>query len=154
MKKEPRIDTRKEAIKNDIRKALLASKSYVEFEKQMKQMNYEVIKGRGIAFIDSKKVYVKGSEVGYSLSIIEKILATTDLQKMRLIQRQIAEEKAVKKSKPIKQKEPPKNIAKEFRQDFSKAVEILLRTEETFNQTPYELINKKRKKKHQRSHHL
>jgi hypothetical protein len=52
----PRIDERKTTIKNHIREAILASKNYIEFEKHMKQKKYEVIKGRGIAFIDSKKV--------------------------------------------------------------------------------------------------
>ncbi|WP_436489896.1 hypothetical protein [Chitinophaga sp. ARDCPP14] len=37
-------------------------------------MKYKVIKGRGIAFIDDKKVKIKGSEVGFSLAKIERIL--------------------------------------------------------------------------------
>ena len=40
----------------------------------MKEKKYQVIKARGIAFIDEKKVYVKGSELGYSLKTIERIL--------------------------------------------------------------------------------
>jgi DNA-binding transcriptional MerR regulator len=32
------------------------------------------LKGRGISFIDDKKVKVKGSEVGFSLAKIEKVL--------------------------------------------------------------------------------
>ncbi len=42
----------------------------------MKQKGYELIKARGIAFRDKQKVYTKGSEVGFSLQTIEKILAT------------------------------------------------------------------------------
>jgi len=40
----------------------------------MKSLGYQIVKGRGISFIDDKKVKVKGSEVGFSLMKIEKIL--------------------------------------------------------------------------------
>ncbi len=40
----------------------------------MQKPGYQVLKGRGISFIDSKKVKVKGSEVGFSLANINKIL--------------------------------------------------------------------------------
>lgn len=51
----------------------------------MKAHGYQVLKGRGIAFIDKKKVKIKGSEVEFSLMKIEKILAL----KEQLIQRQM-----------------------------------------------------------------
>jgi hypothetical protein len=38
----------------------------------MISLRYEIIKGRGIAFVDPQKVYTKGSDVGYSLATIEK----------------------------------------------------------------------------------
>ncbi|HEX5151670.1 MAG TPA: relaxase/mobilization nuclease domain-containing protein [Parafilimonas sp.] len=60
----PRHDTRKEAVRNDVAMSLSASENYVEFERLMKEKKYKVIKACGIAFIDEKKVYVKGSEVG------------------------------------------------------------------------------------------
>jgi len=41
----------------------------------MKALGYKMIKGRGICFIDDKKVKIKGSEVGFSLMKIEQILA-------------------------------------------------------------------------------
>lgn len=69
-----RHDSRKERLKNDIRNSLEKSVSYPEFEKQMKALGYQVLKGRGISFIDNKKVKVKGSEVGFSLAKIEKVL--------------------------------------------------------------------------------
>ena len=56
LRKIPRTDTRKEAIKKDIQNALLVSKTYSDFEKQMQQKKYQIIKGRGIAFIDKKGV--------------------------------------------------------------------------------------------------
>jgi hypothetical protein len=40
----------------------------------MKALGYQVLKGRGISFIDDKKVKIKGSEVDFSLMKIEKIL--------------------------------------------------------------------------------
>jgi hypothetical protein len=40
----------------------------------MQYLGYKVLKGRGICFIDDKKVKIKGSEVGFSLAEIEKRL--------------------------------------------------------------------------------
>lgn len=40
----------------------------------MKKLGYHVLKGRGITFIDNKKVRIKGSEVGFSLAKIERAL--------------------------------------------------------------------------------
>ncbi len=70
----PRYDSRKEKLKNDIRKTLEMVKDYPSFEKQMTALGYQVFKQRGIYFIDDKKVRIKGSEVGYSLAKIEKAL--------------------------------------------------------------------------------
>jgi len=70
----PRQDVRKELLKEGLKQAISQSKSYLEFENRMKRLGYEVIRGRGIAFQDKQKVYVKGSEVGYSLATIEKKL--------------------------------------------------------------------------------
>jgi len=71
----PRLDQRKEQLKEDIKTCLMMAKDYPEFEHKMKSLRYEIIKARGIAFRDPQKVYTKGSEVGYSLATIEKILA-------------------------------------------------------------------------------
>jgi hypothetical protein len=70
----PRHDKRKERLENDIRKTLKEVTNYPDFEKKMMELGYKVIKGRGISFIDDKKVKTKGSEVGYSLGKIERIL--------------------------------------------------------------------------------
>lgn len=70
----PRHDQRKEKLKEDIRQTLEKVTLYSAFEKQMTVLGYKVIKGRGISFIDDKKVKIKGSEVGFSLAKIEKIL--------------------------------------------------------------------------------
>jgi hypothetical protein len=119
----------------------------------MKHKNYEIIKGRGIAFIDPKKVYIKGSEVGFSLSVIEKLLGKSLAEKQRLFESQKSQEKSQRLSYLPKMKERSQNQIHEVKQDFSKAIEILLRAEEMRQQTPHELLQKKRKRKHQ-SHHL
>ncbi len=41
----------------------------------MKEKKITIERGRGIAFTDEKKMRVKGSELGYSLLTIERILA-------------------------------------------------------------------------------
>ena len=71
----PRQDGRKEQLKNNIQKALQQVNNYQQFEQKMKVLGYQVLKARGISFIDDKKVKIKGSEVGFSLMKIEKILA-------------------------------------------------------------------------------
>lgn len=70
----PRHDQRKERLKEDIRQTLEKVSLYSAFEKQMQVLGYKVIKGRGISFIDDKKVKIKGSEVGFSLAKIDRIL--------------------------------------------------------------------------------
>jgi len=71
----PRHDQRKEKLREDIRQTLMEANHYPEFQKKMEDLGYQVIKGRGISFVDDKKVKTKGSEVGFSLTKIEKILA-------------------------------------------------------------------------------
>ncbi len=70
-----RMDGRKQQVQADIKHCIASSKNYDEFEQKMKALKYDVIKMRGIAFRDRQKVYTKGSEVGYSLATIEKLLA-------------------------------------------------------------------------------
>ncbi|WP_118976564.1 relaxase/mobilization nuclease domain-containing protein [Taibaiella koreensis] len=70
----PRQDIRKERLRNDLKNILSKAISYTDFEGRVKALGYGVIKARGISFIDDKKVKIKGSEVGYSLATIEKIL--------------------------------------------------------------------------------
>lgn len=74
LRKVPRHDLRKEQLKKDIKQCLNLSKNLEEFTGRMEEKKYQVIKGRGIAFKDEKKVYTKGSEVGYSLKAIEQKL--------------------------------------------------------------------------------
>ena len=71
----PRHDIRKERLREDIQRTLKEVSHYSEFEQKMKALGYKMIKGRGICFIDDKKVKIKGSEVGFPLMKIELILA-------------------------------------------------------------------------------
>jgi hypothetical protein len=69
----PRHDTRREKLRLDIRQTLEKVNNYNDFQIKIQSLGYEVLKGRGISFFDDKKVKIKGSEVGYSLSTIERI---------------------------------------------------------------------------------
>ena len=71
----PRHDSRKEKLKADIQQTLKQTSSYPAFEKRMEDLGYKILKGRGISFVDDKNVKFKGSEVGFSLAKIEKILS-------------------------------------------------------------------------------
>jgi hypothetical protein len=79
----PRLDTRKEKLKSDIRDTLKQVNTFQQFEERMKSLGYAVLKGRGISFIDDKKVKIKGSEVGFSLAKIEKILHLKEQLEMK-----------------------------------------------------------------------
>ncbi|OMP74964.1 relaxase/mobilization nuclease domain-containing protein [[Flexibacter] sp. ATCC 35208] len=85
----PRQDMRKEKLRTNIRQTLEKVHHYSEFEQKMQALGYKVIKGRGISFVDDKKVKIKGSEVGFSLATIEKVLHLKSQLKIKQ-----AEEKA------------------------------------------------------------
>ena len=71
----PRHDIRKEQLRHDLQETLQKVNDYEAFQKQMQELGYKIIKGRGICFLDDKKVKIKGSEVGFSLATIERIFA-------------------------------------------------------------------------------
>ena len=140
----PRTDQRKEKLRQDIKKCLAISKNYFEFEKQIKKLGYQVHKARGIAFADQQKVRVKGSEIGYSLSKIEKILSMQpDQNKAAVIQFQLNEIKKqrIQQDTTIIQ---PKNLDKS--KQLKEATELLLKTTNQENINPA-LLKKKRQKK-------
>lgn len=85
----PRRDNRKEKLKEDIQQTLKYASSYLAFERHMRELGYKVLKGRGISFVDDKKVKIKGSEVGFSLMYIEKLLH----QKQQCAMKNAGEEK-------------------------------------------------------------
>ena len=43
MRQIPRLDARKEAMKNDVTQCILAAKNYTDFESLMKRKNYQVM---------------------------------------------------------------------------------------------------------------
>jgi hypothetical protein len=144
----PRTDARKEAIKKDIQDALLMSKTYTDFEKQMQQKKYQIIKARGISFIDKKGVYVKGSEVGYSLATIEKILLRSPEHKRIIISVQKEKDSSFKKQLPQQSLNQQQKMLNDSKTDLGKFANILLKPENTDNYIPKALLEKKRKKKY------
>jgi len=141
----PRTDMRKEKLRQNIKKCLTTSKNYSDFELQIKKLGYQVHKARGIAFTDPQKVRVKGSEVGYSLSKIEKILSLQPEQKKAVLkQDQLNEGKA----NPIQQ---PLTIitAKNFEKEkhLKEVTEILLKSTPQQENINLALLKKKRQKK-------
>jgi len=69
----PRHDKRKEKLRLDIRQTLEKVNNYQLFQTHIQSLGYKILKGRGISFIDDKKVKIKGCEVGYSQATIERI---------------------------------------------------------------------------------
>lgn len=140
----PRTDIRKEKLRQDIRKCLIISKNYSDFEVQIKKLGYQVNKARGIAFTDPQKVRVKGSEVGYSLSKIESILSMQPEQKQFALQ-QIRLTKV--KGQP-KKLQPAVVPVKKFEQDKQvKKTDILLKPPPQQENINPALLKKKRQKK-------
>ena len=115
----PRQDVRKEQLKMYIQHALQQVNNYKQFELKMKALGYQVLKARGISFIDDKNVKIKGSEVGFSLMKIEKTLA---LKK---------ESESRETIKEFKQESVQKQQSKDTQQPFSAAYKLLVKKEET-----------------------
>ena len=141
----PRTDERKEKLRQDIKKCLAESKNYSEFEQEIKRLDYQVNKARGIAFTDSQKVRVKGSEVGYSLAKIERILSLHPKQReTAMLQDQLNEIR-----KQPSQQQPtiiqPKKFDKE--KQLKEATELLLKPHPHQENINPVLLKKKRQKK-------
>ncbi len=77
----PRNDQRKDHIKTQLREILQSSKTMENFQQKAKAQGFEVIKGRGISFIDNKGVKIKGSDMGLSLQTIEKQIAKNNQER-------------------------------------------------------------------------
>ncbi|MGN6213656.1 relaxase/mobilization nuclease domain-containing protein [Parafilimonas sp.] len=145
----PRHDERKQQIRQHVQKSLKASRSYHDFERLMKEKKYQVVKGRGIAFIDEKKVYVKGSDLGYSLRVIERILEQNKLkpnQKAMLYHRPISGNKSLSVPSSTS-KSNAENI--HYRtNELSKVMHELIKPERDNMRLPdEELLPKRRKQK-------
>lgn len=153
-----RMDTRKEKLRDNIRECLSSSKNYSEFESKIKQRGYEIIKGRGISFIDKQAVKVKGSDLGYSLKKIEKIL---DLKQQlhQVNQEKIKQDEGIKPGQGQamsyglykQQLQESEELAQ--KEDYlCKAIDIMLRPETTETNLPIELLKEVKKKKRRQQH--
>lgn len=160
----PRQDERKEKLKNVIQKTLQQVSNYQQFEQVMKELGYQVLKARGISFIDDKKAKIKGSEVGFSLMKIEKILAVkqnhSNINKHENFQ-QVESQKQERNAGKVSSLLPQKIILKKQSQspviDLQKKVTELIfpliEPEKIADHLSPELLKKRRKKKRQRPHH-
>ena len=170
LRQTPRQDMRKEQLKNDIKECLTTVKNYSEFENKIKQKGYEVIKARGIAFRDKQKVYTKGSEVGYSLQTIEKMLSLKpefrepflkqkDEQKLQHTKTKITEQKPELTHQKIRDQEQemlagtvteikPAHQKEKYHLKQSKIAEQLLKPEQNEERINPLLLKKKKRKRH------
>lgn len=166
LRNTPRQDARKKRLQNDIRQVLRNSSNYIEFEQKMNSLGYQVLKGRGISFVDNKKVKIKGSEVGFPLAKIEKILdlqkqikskETTPkvfgelLQKMQRFEKPGGNSPADKKpaDKRILRQNQEHTQSAEMEKNLKSMLEVLLKADENYDSINPELLKeaKKRKKK-------
>lgn len=159
----PRHDSRKENLRADIRQTLERVNSFSEFERAMQGLGYKVIKGRGISFIDSKKVKIKGSEVGFSWAKIDKILNIKQQLEIKVTEQKLYErdmQREVSKSRTITATQKFNQQAKlealidlspilPVIEGFCKVLDELLKPVEVSNSMPYEFTYEgfRRKKK-------
>lgn len=126
--KMPRLDQRKKRLEKVVLANLAKARDYKDFENRMNGEGYTVIRARGIRFIDAKKVKTKGSEIGFSLQRIEKLLALDRLQRT-LVLEQITKGKtklsagmAQHKMEAPKNQQPEKN--KSLEKNLTEAMKI------------------------------
>jgi hypothetical protein len=150
----PRLDQRKEQLKENIQQCLSTSHSYAQFEEGMLAFGYQILKGRGIAFLDAKGVKVKGSELGYSLGNIQQLLEAkkvTQQLSTKEIQRNVAgsgKSGAGKDQHSGEQRAQTNEVVRDrgVEQALSKAIDVLLSAEKEQLAMP-EWLKKKHKKK-------
>jgi hypothetical protein len=150
----PRHDNRKEKLKTDIRKKLEMVSDLNSFQNQMQHLGYKVLKGRGISFIDQKKVKIKGSEVGFSLATIERIIHLKHQLKIRHSEQE--ERETIETSNRYKSILLQKHIRSDYEKSPSKQIEKelsgllyqLFRPEQLEQQADQELLEDVKKKKH------
>ncbi len=165
----PRQDVRKEQLKTDIQQTLKQSRNYNEFEQKMKGLGYQVLKGRGISFIDDKKVKIKGSEAGFSLMKIEKILALKQelavKELLKLNQPELSPKQQyqnIRRSQALTEKIIPGDIkfngyerepVIDLQKQIAELITLVMKPDQIPDQLPHELLRKMKQKKRQR-HHL
>ncbi len=142
----PRQDSRKQSLKKAIEISLSRSATYAAFEQQIKTLGYAVEKGRGIAFIDDKKVRIKGSEVGYSLGVIEKKLA----ERKQHFSTAIPRDNFMKLSQKLSVKNNF-SLTTDLQLKNTEILHVILKPETQTFSSPT-ILKKKRKKKHPSQH--
>jgi hypothetical protein len=151
----PRLNHRKELLKERIQQCLFLSQSYAQFEERMQAAGYQIFKGRGIAFLDAKGVKVKGSEVCYSLGEIQQLLEGRKVTQ-QLSTKEIQVEVEGSKTNSVgkyqnsgEQRAQNLEVAREQRLErpLSTAIDVLLSTEKEQQVIAPEWVKKKRKKK-------
>ncbi len=151
----PRQDQRKQNLVVQIQQALKSSRNYWEFEQAMKDKGYQVIKGRGISFIDDKKVKIKGSEVNYSLRTIGRIL---EQQKMADLKMSAHSLRIPHSYTSIARSSGPLSSDYEFLKDVSKdlsgIIDVLIKPTQTNGASDDATSQQKFKKKRKRSQRL
>jgi hypothetical protein len=155
----PRNDERKKVLAQAIRNAISNSKNFEQFVRIMQSKGYKVIKGRGISFIDDKKVKIKGSEVGYSLQKVEQRLEFQHrLKHDREFFKQVIERKPLRESTQAVNhfSVETENIsnANGLKQNLSETIDALLKPEQTPEQIEPKLLVKKKERKKKRGLHL
>ncbi len=151
----PRNDERKKALVLAIRNTISNSKDLDQFARIMQSKGYKVIKGRGISFIDNKKVNIKGSEVGYSLQKIEQRLEFQHrLKHDREFFKQVIERKPLRNSTQAINhasiKDENISIKDQVKHDVSETINTLLKPEQMPEQINPKLLVKKKERKKKR----
>ncbi len=148
----PRNDERKKALTLVIRNAISNSKDIDQFTRIMQSKGYKVINGRGISFIDDKKVKIKGSEVGYPLQKIEQRLEFQHrLKTDHEFFKQVNERKTVRASAQgiscASNKDENVSIKDQIKHDVSETINALLKPEQIPEQINSKLLVKKKERK-------
>ncbi len=152
----PRFDSRKQAMKIAIGQAILKSTNLDQFTSQVDAKGLQVTKSRGISFSDSKGVNVKGSDIGYSLASIEKLLKSPFEAKAIMVEkknRQQPSDGANSSKSDSQSNSRQQSFTKEPQLPQNKThtsndiASLLLDPVNDKNTTPYELLKKKRKRK-------
>jgi Relaxase/Mobilisation nuclease domain len=150
----PRNDNRKEQLKTHIRQTLETVSNFHSFKVKMQNLGYKVLKGRGISFVDPKNVKIKGSEVGFSLATIERILQLKHQLKIRNSEMKEGEtiEKSIRHESVLLQKHTRSDIEKspvrQIERELSGLLYQLFKPEQIGQQADQELLEEVKRKKH------
>jgi hypothetical protein len=154
----PQQDARKEPLKKNIQQTLQQVSNYQQFELKMKALGYQVLKARGISFIDDKKVKIKGSSVGFSLMKIEKTLAlkkesesreTTKKFEAEVLRKQQGKDtrQPISATPKLLFKKPEITSKMEFQKQITELIDNLIKPENIPEQFISGLLKKRRDKK-------